>query len=354
MRLVTYVSFGVVFLVILGIFLRLNLIKVPIGQVGVLTTEFGPGKGLVEKDYGPGFWLDLGPLHSWETFDTTVQTLSMLATDPTGALKVKSADGQTVTLDVTVKYRIQPEKCWLLRKELGVGDSYKNKVRNEAVDALLPIFGTMFTDDFYNPEKRAEKSAEAERFLASRLERYYVELISILVRDVTFTPIYEQQIKAKALKGQEREVNEAQREAAKYRGDTQKIVAETAAKVTVIEQNLEKTRRELTAENEKLIAKIRADADKFVKETRADADLYKAQKTADATRLLENAKAEAQRLRQMALQGSGAKNLVALEAAEHLNLTKVVISTMDNNVLDLPAFAKKLGASGLTPTTTGN
>ncbi|MDP7345369.1 MAG: hypothetical protein QF767_18880, partial [Alphaproteobacteria bacterium] len=66
---------------------------------------------------------------------------------------------------------------------------------------------------------------------------------------------------------------------------------------------------------------------------------------ASANLLTKNAEAEAQRLRQTALQGSGAKNLVALEAAKNLNLTKIIISTLDNNVLDLPSLAKKLGSA---------
>ncbi len=342
MKAIQFVAAGVILLALVAIGARSLVVRVPIGQIGVKTEEWG--EGLVQKDFEPGFHMDLGPLHSWELFDSTVQTLSMIAAAPAGPLKVKSADGQTVNLDVTIKYRVKPGECWLLRKELGVGDSYKTKVRNEAIDAMRPIFGTMRTDDFYNPETRETKSLEAEKFLTTRLNKLHVQLVAILVRDVTFSPSYEKQIKAKALKGQEREVNDAQRDAAEFRGETQKIVAESAAKVTVIDQTLEKTRRELTAENALTIAKINADAQRYVVETRADADLFKAQKLAEAARLLKNAEAEAQRLRREVLQGPGAKNLVALEAARNLDLTKIVISTLDNNLLDLSSFASKLGS----------
>ncbi|MDP6424786.1 MAG: SPFH domain-containing protein [Planctomycetota bacterium] len=343
MKVTAIASSGLLLLAGLGIFARLCVVKVRIGQVGVLTEEWG--SGLQQEDYPPGFHFNLGPLHSWELFDSTVQTLSMIDGDPNGPLNVKSRDGQTVILDVTIKFRIKPGECWKLRQELGTGDYYKTKVRNEAIDAMRPVFGSMLTEDFYDPKKRTDKAAESETLLRRRLASLHVELVAILVRDVTFNLTYEKELKLKALKDQEREVNNAQREAAQFRGNTQIIEAATQAKVTVIKQTLEKTRRELTADNEKEIAKIRADAARYVVETHADADLFKAEKQASANLLTKNAEAEAQRLRQTALQGSGAKNLVALEAAKNLNLTKIIISTLDNNVLDLPSLAKKLGSA---------
>ena len=344
MKFLNLAAIGVILLAILALIVRFNVVKVPIGQIGVLTEEWGDG--LVEKDYGPGFHMDLGPLHSWALFDTTVQSLSMIAAAPEGALQVKSADGATVTMDITIKFRIKPGKCWALRKELGVGDSYKIKVRNEAIDTLRDVFGSMETEEFYSPAKRVEKSAEATDALRARLDKLHVSLIEILVRDVSFEQTFEEQIKGKALARQDKEVQAAKTIATRRREETNKVVAETAAKVTIIQQNLEKTRRDLTSDNDVKIAQIKADAERYVKEVKADADLYAAEKLAGADLLIKNAEAESQRLRQTALQGSGARNLIALEAAQNLKLTKFVVSTLDNNVLDLEKLAEKLGSLG--------
>ncbi len=326
---------------------RSIVIKIEIGQVGVLTEQWGDG--LVQKDFGPGYCIDIGGLHQWSIYDGTVQTLAMVDGEGEGALQVKSADGATVTVDTTIKYRIKPGECWKLLAAFGAGDSYKIKVRNESINALRPVFGSMSTEDFYSPQKRIEKTVEAERTLRERLLNNHVDLLAILVRDVSFEEAYEQRIKEKALASQDIEVNKALREAAFFRGDTDKIGATTAAKVTVIEQGLEKTRSELTAENAKSVAQILADADRFVVETRADADLYRAQKKADSDRLMKNAEAQAQFLRQQVLRGSGAHNLVALEAARNLKLGSVLISTLENNFLDLPSLADRLGARADAP-----
>lgn len=342
MKIINALSALVVLAVVALLGLRSCTLKVRPGEIGVLTEEWG--QGLVQKDYGPGFHLDIGPLHSWAVFDSTVQSLSMVAGSPEGALQVKSADGATVTMDITIKFSIKPGECWALRQELGTGNSYKTKVRNEALDALRDVFGGMTTEDFYIPEKREEKANMTKTALSARLDGLHVRLIDILVRDVSFEESYEQRIKEGAVATQQADVNDALRNAAFYRGETQKVEAETVAKVTVIRQGLEKTRRELTSDNEVIIAKIQADSERYVVEQRADADLFAAEKSAAASLLVKNAEAQAQALRQTALQGSGAKNLIALEAARNLQLTTFTLSTLDTDLLDLGKLAEKLGS----------
>ncbi len=352
------------FLVLLafGVVARMNVVKVEIGHTGVLTKEWG--EGLVQKDYGPGYHWDMGPLHNWDTFDTTVQTLSFNRHNSRqssrgrrgrssrstpqrseGPLMVKSADGSTVTLDVTIKYQIRKGECWLLRKEMGTGDSYKVKVRNEAIDALRPVFGKMKNEEFYVVGEREKRAEEAEVILRERLKRLHVDTISILIRDLSFDKDYEEKIRKKTESQQKSELNKSETLVKQFAGETDTVKAETEARVTVINQELERQRRELTAENEVAIAKIRADAERFALEQRSDADLYVAEKEADGALLVKNAEAEGQFLRQQSLSGPGAGNLIALEAAQNLNLTKLQISTLATNFIDLGKLAELLGAT---------
>nr|HMQ23769.1 hypothetical protein [Planctomycetota bacterium] len=104
------------------------------------------------------------------------------------------------------------------------------------------------------------------------------------------------------------------------------------------------TRRELTSDNEVIIAKIQADSERYVVEQRADADLFAAEKSAAASLLVKNAEAQAQALRQTSLRGPGAENLIALEAARNLQLTTFTLSTLDTDLLDLGKLAEKLGS----------
>ena len=92
------------------------------------------------------------------------------------------------------------------------------------------------------------------------------------------------------------------------------------------------------------IAKIEAAYEKYETERKADADLIIAQRGAEGEKLVKQAEAEGERLRNDALAGVGGSYIAALEAARNLNLKDVTISTVDIDVLDVDAMAKRLGA----------
>ena len=112
----------VVIVVILGSWamIRTLTVSVPVGMVGVRTQEYGVfgKKGIVPEDFGPGWHRDFGPIDSWTFFDSTVQTLEMTRIEDQGSqrgrddVQVQSADGYAVSVDVTVKYRIQQGKAY--------------------------------------------------------------------------------------------------------------------------------------------------------------------------------------------------------------------------------------------------
>ncbi|PIE22436.1 MAG: hypothetical protein CSA62_12540 [Planctomycetota bacterium] len=351
MKIINHLSWGILALIVLALLARMMVVKVEIGTTGVLTKEWGGG--LVQQDFGPGFHWDFGPLHTWALFDTTVQSLHFNSNNSKGRsrhdngegpLQVKSAEGSTVTLDVTVKFRVEPGKTWQLRRDMGVGDSYKVKVRNEAIDALRPVFGRMDNEEFYEVQSRELRTLEAEKILTERLKKLHVSLIAILIRDVSFDEAYEKRIRDKTELQQQELLNKSETDLRKFEGETNEVKAQTTAMVNVINQNLERQRRELTADNFKTIAKIRADAERYALEQQADANLYATEKKAKGQLLIENAKAEGQRMRQSALQGSGASNLIALEAARNLHIGTLEVSTLQTNFLNLMELAKRLGA----------
>jgi regulator of protease activity HflC (stomatin/prohibitin superfamily) len=258
-------------------------------------------------------------------------------------VKVRSADGYAVSVDVTIKFRILPGSAHKLYQDTGSRDQYKDIVRNESEKACISLFGKMRTEDFYNPEQRRVREAEAKDLLMGSLGDNYVEVIDVLMRDVEFDPDYENEIRRKKLEDQKSELNEAAERASTMRGKAEVVEADTNAKLKVIDE--EKTAELVTmqAETDKEIAKIKADADKYVTEKRADADLVKAQKEAEGQLLVKTAEAEGEKLRNAAMLGVGGSTIVALEAARNLNFSDVTISTLEVDLLDIDAMATKLG-----------
>jgi regulator of protease activity HflC (stomatin/prohibitin superfamily) len=324
---------------------------VPVGFVGVRTREYAllGEKGVEPRDFQPGWHWDIGPLHTFIFFDSTVQTLEMTRNPQYGDRKeadhisVQSADGYSVAVDVTIKYRIQEEKAHLVYANTGSGIKYKIIVRNESRATCLGLFGTMKTEDFYDPIERRNKSAEAREVLKKNLEDNYIQVIDVLIRNVQFDPEYENKIRRKKLADQEVELNKSMAKAATMRGKTQVIEAETEKLVKIITKEKEAELVRMEAQTNREIAKIRAEYEKYATEKRADADLVVAQKEAEGKLLVKRAEAEGERLRNLAMQGVGGNTIVALEAAKNLNLSTVGMSSLHVDFLDLDEMATKLG-----------
>jgi len=340
---------------ILGFWLVLHslTIDIPIGQVGVRIQQYGifGKKGLVAKDYTPGWHLDRGPLDKWLLFDSTAQTLEMTRDPRQGSdrtiddIKVQSADGYAISLDVTVKYQLIKDQAYQLYKQIGAGSKYKIIVRNEAQKACMGSFGQMKTEDFYNPVARRTTADEVHKNLNIALKPKGLEVIDVLIRSVAFDPEYEKKIRRKKLADQEVELNKSMGKAEEMSGKTQVIEAETKKLVNLVIKEKEAELIRMQAETDLQIATIKAGYDRYVKEKKADADLVAAQKDAEGTLKVLTAEASGERLRNEALQGSGGDILVALEAARNLRISDVDVSTLNIDFLDLDAIVDKLGAS---------
>jgi regulator of protease activity HflC (stomatin/prohibitin superfamily) len=364
----------IIFAIILFfLFFKVFLVKINIGETGVRLQQYGilGKKGVTEKDFKPGWHRRIPGLDNWVFFDTTVQTTEFTshqdrertagwkmalyrsvdyASESTVPLtgperiELKSKDGFTVHLDVTVKYRIVPGNAWKLYQDVGPAERYKGLVRDQSQQALRTVFGNLRTEEFYQPEVRRAATDTARNNLLRELEKINVALISIMVRDISFDPSYERKILDKKLADQDVELNKSRAIREEKRGETNKINAETEAKVRVIDQQKESELVKMKAETEKQIAEISSEARLSVARVKADADLYAAEKIAGGDLMEREADAEGERLKAQALQGSGGSNYVARELARGLQLDSAAVSTQDINFLDMDKMVERLGA----------
>jgi len=331
--------------------IKSTIIYIPVGTVGVRTQEYAVfgKKGVVGKDFGPGWHRNLGPVDFWVLFDSTVQTLEMTRDPKRGSAKgrddiqVQSADGYAVSVDMTVKYRIMSGSAYKLYQDTGSGVKYKTIVRNEAQEAAMGLFGQMKTEDFYNPQERRKKAQQVKKLLTESLTDNFTEVIDVLIRNVQFDPEYENKIRRKKLADQEVELNKSMARAAQMKGKTQVIEAETQKLVNIIRKEKEAELIRMQAETDREIARIKADYEKYATQKNADADLIAAEKGAKGQLLVKKSEAEGERLRNQAMRGVGGSTIVALEAARNLNLANVTVSTMNIDLLDIDGMATRLG-----------
>ena len=354
MKSIRLVSILVIIAIAAGWFLLKSLtVHISVGEVGVRIQQYAVlgRKGVVEKDFGPGWHRKLGPVDNWEIYDSTIQTLEMTKDPGHGDrperddINVRSSDGNNISLDVTVKFRIKEAQAHQVYEDTGRGTQYRTVVRSEAQRVCMALFGQMQTEQFYDPHAMRATAGDVRQQLADSLERNFIEVVDVLVRDVEFGQAYEEKIRKKKLADQEAELNKSKTAAAEMEGKTKKIEAETQQLVKIVKENREAEIVRMKAETGLTIATITAEADRYATEKRADADLVAAEQEAAGQLLIKTNEAEGERLRNAAMAGTGGSTIVALEAARNLRLSDVTISTMDVDLLDLDKMATKLGAA---------
>ncbi|MCF6150219.1 MAG: hypothetical protein E3K37_16380 [Candidatus Kuenenia sp.] len=339
----------IIALFIVGI--KFFVIKVGADQVGVRTRVWGVSRGIVQRDYGPGWHRAISTIDQWDLYDITVQTLELakehsgLGHDERKHCAVRTADDYDVEIDLVVKYQIKRGSAWRLRQDLGVGERYKIIVENESRDVARSVFGKMVEKDLYNPEEKRKRAEECQLKLMERLEQRHLEIVDVLILEIRFDPQLDRKIKNIKVAELDNVLNKSKALAAEQRGITQTIEADTEAIALKISGDREREITVLDAETTKQVIERLAAADKYLIEKQAEGDRYKQQRKAEGELLIKLANAEGEKLRREALSGLGGDIIVAMEAARNVNLADINISTIDLNLLDVDDMATRLGVS---------
>ncbi|MBU6391158.1 MAG: SPFH domain-containing protein [Planctomycetota bacterium] len=353
-------KFTAKYLIPIGIFLfiisfvvgvKFFVIKVGVDQVGVRTIVWGVKRGIVQRDYGPGWHRAISGVDQWDLYDSTVLTLEF-AKEPLlmghyerKDVAIRTADDYDVSVDMLVKFQIKSGEAWKLRQDIGVGERYIIIVENEARDVARSVLGKMVERDLYNPNEKRKRAEEFKVTLTERLTLRHVTVIDVLIMEMRFDPQLERKIKNIKLAELDNILNKSKALAAEQRGITQTIDADTEALAQKISGDKERSITVLDAETTKKTIELLAEADKYLVQKKAEGDLYKQERKAEGTLLIRQSQAEGERLRREALAGLGGDIIVAMEAARNINLADVNISSLDLNLLDVDDMATRLGVS---------
>lgn len=342
-----------IFIALFVIGIKFFVIKVGVDQIGVRTIVWGVKRGLVQKDYGPGWHRAITSVDQWDLYDSTVQTLeltkqpSRLGHDERPEAAIRTADDYDVSADIIVKYQIKKEQVWKLRQDIGVGERYKIIVENEIRDIARSVLGKMVERDLYNPNEKRKRAEEFKVQLIERLVPRHVDIIDVLILEMRFDPQLERKIKNIKLAELDNVLNISKALAAEQRGITQTIDADTEAIAQKITGDKERSITVLDAETTKKTIELLAEADKYLVQKKAEGDLYKQQRKAEGNLLIKQSQAEGERLRREAISGIGGDIIVAMEAARNMNLADLNISSLDINLLDVDDMATRLGVSDI-------
>jgi regulator of protease activity HflC (stomatin/prohibitin superfamily) len=182
-------------------------------EVGVRTVKFGLFRkaGVDPKIYGAASTYWFVPLiNDWHTFDTKIQVLEMVFDPGSGDrqgrddLLFKTIDGNDISLDVIISYRVDPDKAPYILQNVAETDEElrENLVRTIARSVPRDVFGELTTEEFYVSDKRATKAARAKDVLNQILEPYGIIVENVLTKDYRFNPAYQKAIEERKVADQ--------------------------------------------------------------------------------------------------------------------------------------------------------
>ena len=311
-------------------------------EVGVRTRKLAliGSKGVEDRVYAPGATYFFMPfINDWHVFDTKLQNLEMTYSQVRGDRKsrddlvLKTIDGNDISLDVIIAYRIDANKAphilqYVARDDATLRDKI---VRTVARSKPRDIFGELKTEAFYVADAREAQSIKAKEALQKILGPMGVVVEKVLTNDYRFNPEYQKAIEDKKVADQQVEKNKSAQHAA----------------LEEYKRKLEEIRGEVN--------KMVADADGQYLKDKIEADVYQEQQQLLAKAIQAEGIAEANGIQEMnnALAGSGGEAIVKLRIAEAIQGKRIILlpvseGGMNLKTTDINRLIETLGIKALS------
>src|SRR4051794_35849645 len=282
-------------------------------EVGVLTRKiaiFGKA-GVQQETYPPGATYTFPAfITDWHVYNVALQNLEMVQAankgDRSGRddIEFKTHDGNDITVDVTVAWRIDTAKTPYMLERVGgsTPEVKENLVRPACRSIVRDVLNTMTSEEFYVSEKRFLKAEEAREKLAKVLAPEGVIVERVILGEHHFHPDYEKVIHDKKLAEQTAE----------------RMVSEGHAALQESLRNLETAKGQVSQK----IATARGALDQV--KLHADADYFRAQREAEAILAEKKARAKGVEKTNQAMSGAGGRTMVKLAVADALRGKQIV------------------------------
>lgn len=238
-------------------------------EVGVRTKKIAlwGDKGVEEKVYGSGstyFFLPF--INDWNTFNVRLQNLEFTYDERRGDRSVKddllfkTIDGNDISLDMIIAYRIDPSKAYLILQNVARNDKeLKEKVvRTIARSKPRDIFGELKTEEFYDANKREAQSLRAKEALQEIFNPMGIIVENVYTKDYRFNSKYQKAIEDKKIADQLVEKNKSAQHATEeeYKRKLEDAKGEVNKMIADVDGEYQKAKIEVDAyfEKQKLIA----------------------------------------------------------------------------------------------------
>ena len=210
--------------------------QVEVGQVAVVKSL-----GKVVGTRMPGTYFDFYLVNDYIYFDTTIQRLEV-------DTESYSSDAQTMDIQMTVQYKIDPLKVVDILTEYLNMESLATRIEKVAADNVKSVLSKYTAMEII--ETRAAISPEVENVIKNAVgDKYYSTVTAVNLTDISFTDEFEKAVEDKVVAEQQKEAAitkaeqelevaklqaQAKIEAARGDAESQKIIASASAQAMAI------------------------------------------------------------------------------------------------------------------------
>jgi regulator of protease activity HflC (stomatin/prohibitin superfamily) len=340
-----------VVLLLVPIFVAVLFKRVPPATIGVKQSQWGGG--IIQEDFHTGFHIGVSGYHKWHFLPATTHFIHFTGSKAINRsetvtyqppLEIRTADGNTVNYEVSVAYRIKADEAWQIVSE-GLKIQYQDRVKSKVTSILRDQLSKLSSEDLQLTETRMKLVQNAFPYLEKDLSEFHCQAESILIRRFGFQKEYEQKLQDKQFLRQQTLLDQALTLVAEQEMTVNLLERQIVAAELAKTQEWEKRIQQKTSEYDVLIATIRAEASVYAANTMAEGDAEMVIAEANGQLALEKAEALRNELRTAALNSEGGRILLALTAAENLDIPKVTLNSDDPSVptiLNLSELTKML------------
>lgn len=195
------------------------------GQVAVVK-QLGKAKTVRTAGTYFDFWL----MNSYQKYDAKVQDIRV----ETAAY---SSDAQTMTLQVTVQYKILSDKVMDIANEYGDLDALNTRIISVVTEKTKSVLSAHTAMDII--AKRSAMSPAVEEAVKKVVgENYYVDVETIVLTNIDFSDAFESAV-------EEKMIAEQKQLKASYENETKVAAAKAEAEAKLIEAEADKKANEL-------------------------------------------------------------------------------------------------------------
>ena len=315
---------------------KLEMIEEQRGPAEEENAAFNIGKSMIQSPAQRGFELELPQVEKQMQMLEEVKVVPHSRQEGKNNIRLKTADGNDVWVDVVVSFQVIEELAPVLIQKVGYTmTDIADLVGPTARSVIRSVLGELRSAEFYEAKAREDKLTKAATELNAMLNPFGIKVTSLALPEFSFSKDYENILREKALAEQKRQEYERLQLAAEQ---------EKAAK-----------KNKATGEADANIAL--AQGRKLRAEQEADASLYAKTQQADATRTRLVQEAIGLQALVPALAGPGGEAQVAREIARALQGKKILLVPAGPggaiNVLNLNELLQTYGAvKAIQPTAT--